>query len=104
MRTKSEIISMLTNPGIIAIVRAQRAVQVKPMFEALIAGGIVATEITMTTPNALSAIREACEKVGSRTLVGVGTVVDADTCRAAIDAGADFIVTPICRTELVDIA
>jgi len=104
MRTKSEIISMLTNPGIIAIVRAQQAAQVGPMFEALIAGGIVATEITMTTPNALSAIREAREKVGARSLVGVGTVVDAQTCHAAIEAGAEFIVTPICRTELVAIA
>src|SRR6266446_4079032 len=104
MRTKSEIISMLINPGIIAIVRAQQAAQVGPMFEALIAGGIVATEITMTTPNALTAIREAREKVGARSLVGVGTVVDAETCRAAIDAGAEFIVTPVCRTELVAIA
>src|SRR5260370_4244233 len=104
MRTKSEIISMLTNPGIIAIVRAQQAAQVGPMFEALIAGGIVATEITMTTQNALSAIREAGEKVGARSLVGVGTVVDAQTCHAAIEAGAEFIVTPICRTELVAIA
>jgi len=104
MRTKSEIISMLTNPGIIAIVRAQQAAQVGPMFEALIAGGIVATEITMTTPNALSAIREAREKIGARSLVGVGTVVDAQTCHAAIEAGAEFIVTPICRTELVAIA
>jgi 2-dehydro-3-deoxyphosphogluconate aldolase/(4S)-4-hydroxy-2-oxoglutarate aldolase len=104
MRTRSEIISMLTNPGIIAIVRAQQAAQVAPMFEALIAGGILATEITMTTPNALAAIREAREKVGSRSLVGVGTVVDARTCQEAIEAGAEFIVTPICRTEIVAIA
>src|SRR5713226_6028396 len=104
MRTKSEIISMLTNPGIIAIVRAQQAAQVGPMFEALIAGGIIATEITLTTPNALAAIREAREKVGDRALVGVGTVIDAGSCRAAIDAGAEFIVTPICKTDLVEIA
>ena len=74
------------------------------MFEALLAGGILATEITMTTPNALAAIHEAREKIGHRSLVGVGTVLEANTCRAAIEAGADFIVTPICRTELVDIA
>ena len=74
------------------------------MFEALIAGGIIATEITMTTPNALSAIREAREKVGDRSMVGVGTVIDAASCRAAIEARAEFIVTPICRPELVAIA
>jgi 2-dehydro-3-deoxyphosphogluconate aldolase/(4S)-4-hydroxy-2-oxoglutarate aldolase len=104
MRTKPEIISLLTDPGIIAIVRAQQAAQVAPLFEALIAGGVRAIEITMTTPNALAAIREAREKMGERALVGVGTVVDASTCRAAIAAGAEFVVTPICRTELVAIA
>jgi 2-dehydro-3-deoxyphosphogluconate aldolase/(4S)-4-hydroxy-2-oxoglutarate aldolase len=60
---------------------------VLPLFEALIAGGVRAIEITMTNPNALSAIREAREKIGERALIGVGTVLDADTCRAAIAAG-----------------
>ena len=104
MRTKADIISLLTNPGIIAIVRAQQAAQVAPLFEALIAGGVKAIEITMTTPNALAAIREARDKIGQRALIGVGTVLDADTCRAAIAAGAEFVVTPICRTELVAVA
>ena len=104
MRIRSEIISLLTQPGIIAVVRAQRLTQVVPMVEALVAGGVVATEITMTTPKALAAIREAREKIGSRSLIGVGTVLDAKTCRAAIEAGAEFVVSPICRVELVAIA
>jgi len=103
-RSKSEIVSQLSNPGIVAIVRARQLTKVVPMFEALIAGGIIAIEITMTTSNALAAIREAREKVGDGSLVGVGTVIDAAGCRAAIDAGAEFIVTPICRTGLVEIA
>jgi 2-dehydro-3-deoxyphosphogluconate aldolase/(4S)-4-hydroxy-2-oxoglutarate aldolase len=77
---------------------------VLPLSEALIAGGVRVIEITMTTPNALAAIREAREKLGQRALIGVGTVLDGDTCRAAIAAGAEFVVTPICRTELVAIA
>ena len=104
MRAKTEIASLLTDPGIIAIVRAQKAAQVAPLFEALLAGGVKAIEITMTTPNALAAIREACDKIGERALIGVGTVLDADTCRAAMAAGAEFVVTPICRTELVALA
>jgi len=104
MRSKSEIISLLCNPGIIAVVRAQRADQVLPSSEALISGGVMAIEITMTTPNAIAAIREAHEKVGERALVGVGTVLDAATCRAAIEAGAEFVVTPVCRPECVGIA
>ena len=104
MRPKADIISLLTEPGIIAVVRAQQAAQVLPLSEALIAGGVRVIEITMTTPNALAAIREAREKLGERALIGVGTVLDADTARAAIAAGAEFVVTPICRTELVAIA
>jgi 2-dehydro-3-deoxyphosphogluconate aldolase/(4S)-4-hydroxy-2-oxoglutarate aldolase len=104
MRTKEQIISLLENPGIIAVVRAQKATQVPSLSEALLAGGVVAIEITMTTPNAIAAIAEAREKVGGRGVVGVGTVLDPETCRAAIAAGAEFVVTPICRTELVAIA
>src|SRR4029077_18490432 len=104
MRSKSEIISLLTNPGIIAVVRAQKPEQVIPPSEALIAGGVIAIEITMTTPNAIAAIRDAREKIGERALIGVGTVLDASTCRDAIEAGSEFVVTPICRTELVGIA
>jgi len=102
--TKSQIIERLLNPGVIAVVRAKRADQVVPLAEALIAGGIIAVEITMTTPNAIGAIREASAKLGNRAFIGVGTVLDEATCRAAIEAGAQFVVSPICRRELVTIA
>lgn len=104
MRTKSQIIEQLLNPGIIAVVRAKRTDQAAPLAEALVAGGIIAVEITMTTPNALAAIREVSAKLGDRALIGVGTVLNETTCRAAIDAGAQFVVSPICRRELVPIA
>ena len=104
MRTKSEIIALLTNPGIIAVVRAQKREQVLPLSEALIAGGVIAIEITMTTPNALDAIAEASRKLGDRALIGVGTVLDVETCRSAIAAGAEFVVSPVCRPEFVPIA
>lgn len=101
MRTKAEIISLLTNPGIIAVVRAQKPEQVLPLSEALIAGGVIAIEITLTTPDAIAAIRDARQKVGARGLIGVGTVLDVSTCRAALDAGAEFVVSPMLRIELV---
>jgi 2-dehydro-3-deoxyphosphogluconate aldolase/(4S)-4-hydroxy-2-oxoglutarate aldolase len=104
VRAKAEIISLLTDPGIIAVVRAQKAEQVLPLSEALIAGGVIAIEITMTTPNAIEAIRGTCAKLAERATIGVGTVLDKATCSAAIEAGAEFVVTPICRTELVPIA
>ena len=103
MRSKSEICSLLTEPGIIAVVRAQKAEQVAPLSEALLAGGVVAIEITLTTPNTFQAIREARTKFGDRAAIGVGTVLDAAACRAALEAGAEFVVTPVCRPELVPI-
>jgi 2-dehydro-3-deoxyphosphogluconate aldolase/(4S)-4-hydroxy-2-oxoglutarate aldolase len=104
MRSKLQIIEQLLDPGIIAVVRAKRTEQAVPLAEALVAGGVIAVEITMTTPNAIAAIRAASSKLGERALIGVGTVLDEKTCRAAIEAGAQFIVSPICRRELVPIA
>ncbi len=104
MRSKQQIIEQLLNPGVIAVVRAKRADQAVPLAEALVAGGVIAVEITMTTPNAIAAIKEASSKLGDRALIGVGTVLDEATCQAAIDAGAQFIVSPICRRELVPLA
>ena len=103
-RSKPEIIEWLLNPGIIAVVRAQRPEQVLPLSEALLAGGVRAIEITTTTPNAVEAMAQAQEKVGDRALFGVGTVLDTATCRAALDAGAEFIVAPIALKELVPLA
>src|SRR5689334_1220593 len=104
MRTKEAICAALTNPGIVAVVRARSAEQVIPLSEALLAGGVIAIEITMTTPNAITAIRDAKKHFGERALIGVGTVLDRETCKAAIDAGAEFVVTPVCRTDFVEIA
>lgn len=101
MRTKAEIISLLVDPGIIAVVRAKDAGQVMPISEALIAGGVTAIEITMTTPGAIEAIRQAHRQLGSQALIGVGTVLDVATCRAALDAGAQFVVTPVLRPDCV---
>ena len=104
MRTKEQIISQLSNPGIVAVVRAPKTEMVIPLSEALLAGGVIAIEITMTTPNAIAAIRDASARLGDRALIGVGTILKPADCQAAIDAGAQFVVTPICRTELVAIA
>ena len=104
MSTKAEIIQKLLDPGIVAVVRAPAAEMALPVAEALIAGGVIAVEITMTTPNAIEAIRTTKRAVGGRGLIGVGTVLDVATCQSALDAGAEFVVSPILRPELVPIA
>jgi 2-dehydro-3-deoxyphosphogluconate aldolase/(4S)-4-hydroxy-2-oxoglutarate aldolase len=72
--------------------------------EALLEGGVDALEITLTVPNALKAIKEARERLGPDIVLGAGTVITAHTCRDAIGAGAQFIVSPIMRPEIVEAA
>jgi 2-dehydro-3-deoxyphosphogluconate aldolase/(4S)-4-hydroxy-2-oxoglutarate aldolase len=100
MRAKDEIISTLCNPGIIAVVRARSAEQVIPLATALLDGGVIAIEVTMTTPNAIAAIRDASAKLGKNALIGVGTVLNARTAAEAMDAGAEFVVSPVTREEI----
>jgi 2-dehydro-3-deoxyphosphogluconate aldolase / (4S)-4-hydroxy-2-oxoglutarate aldolase len=104
MRSRPQIISLLTHPGIIAVVRTDRADQVPLICEALLAGGVIALEITLTVPNALGVIREASRRFGSQALIGAGTVLNAGDCRNAIEAGAEFIVSPIGKLEIVEAA
>jgi 2-dehydro-3-deoxyphosphogluconate aldolase/(4S)-4-hydroxy-2-oxoglutarate aldolase len=104
MSTQPEIISRLVHPGIIAVVRAPSADLVGPLSEALVEGGVIAIEITLSTPDAMRAIREASARLGARALIGVGTVLNARECACALEAGAQFIVTPILRPELIPLA
>ena len=104
MRSRSEIISLITHPGLVAVVRVPRTELVLPVAEALVAGGILAVEITLTVPQALAAIADVDRLLGARALVGAGTVLDAAAARAAMDAGAAFVVSPITRPEIVTAA
>ncbi len=104
MRSRADIIQRLTHPGIISVVRTDKPEQLPAICEGLLAGGVIAIEITFTVPNALEAIRDCAMRFGDRALIGAGTVLDAATCRAAIEAGAQFIVSPITRHELVGAA
>ena len=104
MRNKIDILSALTDPGVIAVVRAQRPEQVLPLAEALLAGGVSAIEITMSTPGALEVIRDLSRQLGPRGLIGVGTVLDGKTAQAAIDAGAEFVVSPTVCREVAQVA
>ena len=104
MSSNSEIISRLVNPGIIAVVRAPSADLVGPLSEALVQGGVIAIEITLSTPDAIRAIRDSAATLGERALIGVGTVLTPYECASALDAGAQFVVSPILRNELVRLA
>lgn len=104
MASRTEIANRLTQPGVIPVIRTQTPEAVLPLAEALLAGGLNALEITMTVPNAVAIIRAAAGAFGGRALVGAGTVLDAATARAVIEAGAQFVVSPLLRPELVAVA
>jgi len=104
MTSREQISARLLDPGIIAVVRAPRKELCLPLAEALIAGGVIAVEITLTTPGAMEAIRETRQAVGERGVVGVGTVLEGESCRRAVAAGAQFVVSPVMRPELVPVA
>jgi 2-dehydro-3-deoxyphosphogluconate aldolase/(4S)-4-hydroxy-2-oxoglutarate aldolase len=72
------------------------------LTNALIDGGIHIVEITLTTPEAIKAIEEIKSVMGDRALIGVGTVLNREQCRAAIDAGAEFVVSPVTKKEIID--
>ncbi len=103
MRTRNDILAKLVDPGIIAVVRAQKREQVIPLTEALIAGGVNAIEITLTTPDALAAIKDTVEKFSNDAVIGAGTVLTRDQCRAVLSYGADFVVTPVARPDFVPV-
>jgi 2-dehydro-3-deoxyphosphogluconate aldolase / (4S)-4-hydroxy-2-oxoglutarate aldolase len=99
--TKPEIIQRLLNPGIIAIIRADSSAQLLDAAGALLAGGVTAMEVTMTTPNALQVIGDVTAKLGDQVIMGVGSVLDPETARVAILAGAEFVVTPVTKPEVI---
>ena len=101
MSVQQEIIRQLLEPGVVAIIRTDSSKQLIEAAEALFEGGIRALEVTMTTPNALAAISEISGRFRETLLVGVGTVLDPATARAAILAGAQFVVTPVSKPEVI---
>ena len=101
MRSRSEIVRFLIDAGLIAVIRTDSEKEVLPICEALLAGEIFALEITLTTPQALDTIRTVSRKLGPDVLVGAGSVIAVSDCAAAIDAGAEFVVSPVCFTEII---
>ena len=99
--THFDILSQLIHNKIVAIVRLDSGEELMKVTEALKAGGISAIEFTLTTPGALDMIAQTRSVFGDSVLLGAGTVLDSETARAAILAGAEFIVTPATNFETI---
>jgi 2-dehydro-3-deoxyphosphogluconate aldolase/(4S)-4-hydroxy-2-oxoglutarate aldolase len=101
---RAGIASRIESSGVVAVIRADSSEQLVDVCQALYEGGVVASEITMTTPGALDAINKAQAKLGDRCVIGVGSVLDAETARAAILAGAQYVVAPTLNLEVIQMA
>jgi len=98
---KSEVIDQITSIGLIPVVRAESSDIAMRAVEAIKEGGISVLEITMTVPGAIRVIEEVARRFGSDALVGAGTVLDSETARACMLAGAQFIVSPALDLDTI---
>lgn len=99
---KDDQVREIESSGVIAIVRFDRSEDLVQVARAVRAGGVRAIEFTMTTPNALDIIEQSAREFGQDVLLGAGTVLDPETARAAILAGAQFIVAPTLNQQVIE--
>jgi 2-dehydro-3-deoxyphosphogluconate aldolase/(4S)-4-hydroxy-2-oxoglutarate aldolase len=96
------MLNKLVDSKVIAIIRGDNKIDIDGIFESLINGGIKIIEISFTTPSAVRLIEHVTEKYGKHLIIGAGTVLDAETARQAIFAGAKFIFAPNYKQEVID--
>ncbi|NLB74239.1 MAG: bifunctional 4-hydroxy-2-oxoglutarate aldolase/2-dehydro-3-deoxy-phosphogluconate aldolase [Firmicutes bacterium] len=101
MLTREECTRILMDTGIVAVIRVGKGSDLVDIMRALRKGGILALEVTMTSPGALEAIREASLVFKDEAIIGAGTVLDPERAEAAITAGARFIVSPVTNFDLI---
>lgn len=99
----ASMLDQIIDCGVVAVLRADSPTQLMDVSKALREGGVVAIEVTMTVPGALKVIEEASAKMED-TIVGVGTVLDPETARAAILAGAEYVVSPTLNLQVIEMA
>jgi len=87
--------------GVVAIIRAPSGEMLADAAAALAAGGVEAVEVTFTVPRALKVLEQVADRLGDRVVLGAGTVLDPETARAAILAGAEFIVAPNVNPRVI---
>lgn len=99
---KSKVVKRLCDCGVVAVVRAENAEQAVKIADACVEAGIAGIEITFTVPGAVEVIKKLSEVYsGGEIIVGAGTVLDPETARAAILAGARYVVSPCLNREVV---
>ncbi len=98
---RAAITASVEAAGVVAVIRLRDASALRAVVDALAEGGVRALEVTMTVPGAIRLIGELAPALPPDVLLGAGTVLDAATARAAVDAGARFVVSPVFRPEVL---
>ena len=106
MRVMSKIsnLSRVLNSGIVAIIRADDGSRLADVALALVAGGVEVMEVTFTVPKADRVLETVADRLGDKVLLGAGTVLDPETARACLLAGAEFLVTPSLSVKTIEVA
>jgi 2-dehydro-3-deoxyphosphogluconate aldolase/(4S)-4-hydroxy-2-oxoglutarate aldolase len=98
---RKAVTAAVEQAGIVAIIRMKEPDKVRAVVDAIAAGGVTSLEVTMTVPNAVGLIAELAPAMPSGFLLGAGTVLDAATAARVIDAGAQFVVSPVFRRQVI---
>ncbi|MCH8045921.1 MAG: bifunctional 4-hydroxy-2-oxoglutarate aldolase/2-dehydro-3-deoxy-phosphogluconate aldolase [Planctomycetes bacterium] len=102
--SKSDTLHRLLDCGIVAVIRAPSGEILGDVAEALLEGGVEVIEVTFTVPKAHRVLEQVADRLGDKIVLGAGTVLDAQTARTAMLAGAEFIVSPTTNTDVIRIA
>jgi 2-dehydro-3-deoxyphosphogluconate aldolase / (4S)-4-hydroxy-2-oxoglutarate aldolase len=103
-RSKQDSLAWLRAGVLVPVIRADSADVAERVTEALVSGGVRTIEITMTVPDALAAIQSVASRFGTDVLLGAGTVTDRTMALGALQAGAQFLVTPCVVAEVIAVA
>jgi 2-dehydro-3-deoxyphosphogluconate aldolase/(4S)-4-hydroxy-2-oxoglutarate aldolase len=102
--TREKALTLIREVGLVPIVRAPSPEDALRAAEAIVAAGLGIAEIAMTVANALRVMETVAERFGDKVLLGAGTILDPQSCRAAMLAGAEFIVTPSLDVRVIELA
>lgn len=101
--SREQDLQRVLHSGIVAVIRADNGDLLVDVAEALLAGGVDVMEVTFTVPGAVKVLEKVASQVGDRALVGAGTVLDSETARIAILAGAEFVVSPSTNVDVIEL-
>jgi 2-dehydro-3-deoxyphosphogluconate aldolase/(4S)-4-hydroxy-2-oxoglutarate aldolase len=102
MTKREAIVQEIERAGIVAVIRLKEPDKLRAVVDAISEGGVRALEVTMTVPGAVDLIRQLAPKMPAGFILGAGTVLDAETASRVIDAGAQFVVSPVFRAAVID--